>query len=179
MPGLGPNRRAPPPPNVTVGQCGNANLIMSNQQWMVNNSHSRWSAAPASQSVRAQGFDVIARRRNPHWGVGTSVNCAVATSPAPVGQVNNSPLTPTPTPSPAVILNAKVQLPPSPISPAYPNRPISVKKKYPPPLPPDPSLSADDKPATCLIRFEWPLSLLIRPRNVVFLGTRIQLVCVK
>ena len=169
MPGLGPNRRAPPPPNVTVGQCGNANLIMSNQQWMVNNSHSRWSAAPASQSVRAQGFDVIARRRNPHWGVGTSVNCAVATSPAPVGQVNNSPLTPTPTPSPAT---------PSPISPAYPNRPISVKKKCPP-LPPDPSLSADDKPATCLIRFEWPLSLLIRPRNVVFLGTRIQLVCVK
>ncbi len=60
-----------------------------------------------------QTFDVIARRRNPHyWTAGNSNNPAVS-SPGS----GNSPLTPTPTPSPAT---------PSPISPAYPNRPVSV-----------------------------------------------------
>lgn len=136
MPGI-PNRRPPPPPNVTMGQCS-GNFMMTNRhssQWMVNNNNSGvWNGvgttAPAAPlppplqpvqvaaGVRPQAFDVIARRRNPHWGVGGhTLSPPPPPPPPPPAAPGGSPLTPTPTPSPAT---------PSPISPAYPNRPLSV-----------------------------------------------------
>jgi len=75
----------------------------------------RLVAAPPNVTMGHLTYDVIARRRNPHWGGAEShpphpqwrTTASVPTSPA-----NASPLTPTPTPSPVT---------PSPISPAYPN----------------------------------------------------------
>lgn len=122
MPGL-PNRTTVPPPNVTMAyhQAGNVIQAQSNSVWNSNYSNScnnSWttnvppSAATTVHPVR-QTFDVIARRRNPHYWTAGSNNPVVS---SPAG--GNSPLTPTPTPSPAT---------PSPISPTYPNRPVSVR----------------------------------------------------
>ena len=122
MPGL-PNRTTVPPPNVTMAyhQAGNVIQAQSNSVWNSNYSNScnnGWttnvppSAATTVHPVR-QTFDVIARRRNPHYWTAGSNNPVVS---SPAG--GNSPLTPTPTPSPAT---------PSPISPTYPNRPVSVR----------------------------------------------------
>lgn len=106
MPGLPPRRHHAssviPPPNVT--------MMPWSGDWIQSN--------PDRQPVVVrQGFDVIARRRNPHYWTATTT-----TTPSVVGiptspLSGNSPLTPTPTPSPAT---------PSPMSPAYPNRPVSV-----------------------------------------------------
>ncbi len=105
MPGLPPRRHhlasaVIPPPNVT--------MMPWSGDWIQSNPDSRQPV------VVRQGFDVIARRRNPHYWTATTTT--TPTSP-PSG---NSPLTPTPTPSPAT---------PSPMSPAYPNRPVSVQYK--------------------------------------------------
>lgn len=120
MPGL-PNRTSVPPPNVTMAyrQSGHVIQPQSNGVWNASyttNCNTNWTSVPpastAAQPVR-QTFDVIARRRNPHYWTAAGTNNPAVSSP--VG--GNSPLTPTPTPSPAT---------PSPISPAYPNRPVSV-----------------------------------------------------
>ncbi|XP_032785148.2 transcription factor 12 isoform X2 [Daphnia magna] len=119
MPGL-PNRTSVPPPNVTMAyrQSGHVIQPQSNGVWNASyttNCNTNWTSVPpastAAQPVR-QTFDVIARRRNPHYWTAAGTNNPAVSSP--VG--GNSPLTPTPTPSPAT---------PSPISPAYPNRPVS------------------------------------------------------
>ena len=123
MPGL-PNRTTVAPPNVTMAyrQAGNVIQAQSNGVWnsnYSNNCNNGWTTnVPSPSTVSTipparQTFDVIARRRNPHYWTAGSNNPAVS---SPVG--GNSPLTPTPTPSPAT---------PSPISPAYPNRPVSVR----------------------------------------------------
>lgn len=128
MPGL-PNRTSVPP-NVTMAYHQSAGpMIQSNHLWNYHNNNGsncqqQWAsnvgpttsaaAAAAAAPVR-QSFDVIARRRNPHYWTAGNGNPAVSSSAAIGG---NSPLTPTPTPSPAT---------PSPISPAYPNRPVSVE----------------------------------------------------
>ncbi|XP_046634679.1 transcription factor 12-like isoform X7 [Daphnia pulicaria] len=121
MPGL-PNRTTVAPPNVTMAyhQAGNVIQTQSNSAWNSNygnncNNNGWATSAPPPTATTIppvrQTFDVIARRRNPHYWTAGSNNPAVS---SPVG--GNSPLTPTPTPSPAT---------PSPISPAYPNRPVS------------------------------------------------------
>lgn len=122
MPGL-PNRTTVvPPPNVTMAY-HQAGPVMQPGVWNSNSNYGNgsncnsWANSVQTPSATVhpvrQTFDVIARRRNPHyWTAGNSNNPAVS-SPGS----GNSPLTPTPTPSPAT---------PSPISPAYPNRPVSV-----------------------------------------------------
>ena len=163
MPGL-PNRNSVPPPNVTMGH-HSMPMMMARQQtnvggsWNSNNNNNNnclsWGSVAGSAPRRAvssvapevpvrQNYDVIARRRNPHYWMtpnssgsnasssnsnGHSSSSSTVSSALPLmnqnafiatstNNCNNlSPLTPTPTPSPAT---------PSPISPAYPNRPISV-----------------------------------------------------
>lgn len=159
MPGL-PNRSLAPPPNVTMGH-HSMPLMMARQQttvggnWISNNNCLSWGSVSGSAPSRAissvapeapvrQHYDVIARRRNPHYWMtpnssgsngsasGSSAHSSSSSSlssslpsmnqNAFISSSTNScnilsPLTPTPTPSPAT---------PSPISPAYPNRPTSV-----------------------------------------------------
>ena len=73
-------------------------------------------AAPPNVTMGHSTYDVIARRRNPHWGGAGESHPAHpqwrTTASVPTSPANGSPLTPTPTPSPAT---------PSPISPVYPN----------------------------------------------------------
>lgn len=153
MPGL-PNRTlAPPPPNVTMGH-HSSSMMMGRQQepaggsWNSNSNCLGWSSgslsvsslsAVANEAPVRQNYDVIARRRNPHYwtipnGSGiTQSSSSASSSLSLINQQNGfvasatsncnslSPLTPTPTPSPAT---------PSPISPAYPNRPLSVVSRH-------------------------------------------------
>lgn len=122
MPGL-PNRTTVPPPNVTMAYHQTGPVIPPQSSGVWNTSYgsncNSWASnnnvvVPSSTTVHPvrQTFDVIARRRNPHYWTAGNGNPAVS---SPAG--GNSPLTPTPTPSPAT---------PSPISPAYPTRPVSV-----------------------------------------------------
>lgn len=126
MPGL-PNRTTVPPPNVTMAfhQTGPVIPPQTNGVWnshYSSNNCNSWTTnvpPPSSTTVHPvrQTFDVIARRRNPHYWTAGNGNPAVSLPVGGAGTGGNSPLTPTPTPSPAT---------PSPISPAYPNRPVSV-----------------------------------------------------